>query len=115
MRSIYLLLVLSLSVLLTGCFTKKEYIYRSYPQYVVLDIEPAQSKPVEVPKLSISREEFIKLPPEKQRDFVSYLLVDVIGALKKANDRLIGVVSSQEEKKASINEINRKIEEEIKR
>lgn len=115
MRSIYLFIVVALSVLLSGCFVKKEYIYRPYPQYVVIDLATTQTKPVEIPKPSFSREEFTNFSAEKQRDALSYLLVDVIGALKKANDRLVGLIVSQEEKKNSIIETNRKIEEEIKK
>lgn len=109
-----LLTVVLLSALLSGCFTKREYIHRSYPQYVVTEIPESHKAPIAVPGLSVGRDEFAKMPTTNQRDLLAYTLVDVIAALKKANDRILSIVETQQKQQKVVEEMNAKIKKELK-
>ena len=113
MKSLKVLLVVILAFVVSGCFVKTEYIDRPYPQYVVTTVTENQTEKVEVPKLSVPREEFVKLSPEEQRDVFAYLAVDLAKALKLTNDRLEAIAKSLAEKAIVVEEANRKIKEEI--
>lgn len=113
MKSLKVLFVVMLGMVLSGCFVKTEYIDRPYPQYVVTTVTENQTKKVEVPKLPIPREEFVKLSAEEQRDVFAYLTVDLAKALKIANDRLEAIVKTLAEKAIVVEQANAKIKQEV--
>ena len=109
-----LLIVATMVALVSGCFTKTEYIHRSYPQYIVTDVAEFHKEPIAVPELSVDRNTFAKMSSVEQRDLLAYTLVDVIAALKKANDRILAIVQTQQKKQEVVEATNEQIRKELK-
>ena len=114
MKNISLMIAVAFALLLSGCATTKtEYVEIKYPQYKVVRVDPALLEPVPAPPMPVTRDEFTAMNEKEQRDILFQHAMNLIGALKIANDHLLSVSEFLQKAKDVINTHNKKLETEV--